>query len=291
MDTDAHISLQIHVLIECKHREGLAVFGFPHRPKAWRKPMYPIVSEFSFASWMQEIGRKVPFFTDDPVCTIGLLDNMHKSPRVSDEQLIYKAAASLYDCIHFQTMPLVEPYLDETIEAMDMLKTIEENTSEWLDWWEATRQWVRTQGTQDMYQAFQAAFEATSSHLVQPITVFVPVVCVDARLYNVELDVSGEIAEITPAPYVLSTLRVPRWPSRFQHYLVQPDVEALVTVVDVEHLGSFLDRLADWFHAIGQALMGVEEDAITRALFEKAVLQSVASKQPAPRRSAGLWNV
>lgn len=58
--------------------------------------------EFAFAPFIQSIDQEVPFLPHEPICTIGLLDTMQKTPRVSDEHLIYKAGGSLYDFIRAQ---------------------------------------------------------------------------------------------------------------------------------------------------------------------------------------------
>lgn len=289
-DSIGILSLELHILIECKHRDGLAVFGFPYQSRSRRSATNPILCEFAFAPFIQSLDQEVPFLQDEPICTIGLLDNMQKTPRVSDEQLIYKAGASLYDFIRFQGAPVVEPWLDPVIQDMGLIDRFKEETNEWaFDLWHEARRWLRSHLTDEVMQEFYAQ---RGRRLVAPsVAIFVPIVCVDAPLYATDVDAHGDIDAITPKPYLQSAMRLPKWPSTFHHYLARSTPEALVTIVNVEHLSAFLETTVAWFSDIGTFLQSIEEHELRRAIIEQSFLQSLLDTTEHRGHNEDVWRL
>ena len=286
------LSVELHILIECKHRDELAVFGFPAHSRRPPPLTPPMLCDFAFAKVLHTITDTMTLFVPDRLGTLALLSNMDKKPRVAEEQLIYKAGGSLYDCIRFHTVGLTEPAMDPLIAQLGLVERFHATNPEPLfDWWTTVRAWMHAHLTEDDYAAFAQAYTADLPAHIPTLAVFLPLVCVDAPLYTVTTDDQGAIDTFVPQSYLLTTLRVPHWPGHLQPYLVQAMPEALITVVDVTALDAFLADVAQWWHTLATALRQIDEQVALRFLCQKAVLQSIVSTRPNPHRSAWVWRV
>jgi hypothetical protein len=296
-ENDLTTTLEIIILIECKHRDELAIFGFPYQSRRPPSAVNPIFSDLAYSSFMKDIAKSASVFTKFaslPICTIGLLDNMNKSPRVSDEHLIYKAGASLYDCIRFMETPLFDTEIDPLIQEMGLIETFKEylQTPFYNDIWSSARSWMHHTFTEEMYESFNKKYFSKKSAYMPSISIYVPIVCVDAPLYTVAITGDGEIQDIEPEELLLTAIRIPRWPGGFHYYLLRPSPEALVTVVNVDYLPIFLDDLADWFSNLITFLSETENESLLKQIpLEMCFLRSIINTISPLDQSGKLWRV
>jgi hypothetical protein len=274
-------SLELHVLIECKHREGLAIFGFPyqsHRPQSAANPILSDLAPTSFLRSIEEATLAFVKFMEIPICTIGLLDNMQKSPRVCDEHLIYKAGASLYDSIRFMEASLLNAEIDPLIQEMGLLDAFATHTktSIFEDIGTTARSWMRHTFTKETYESFNKKYFSVRSTYTPFISIYIPIVCVDAPLYTVDIAYNGEIQKIEPEELLTTAIRIPQWPGGFRYHLLRPTPEALVTVVNFDYLSLFLDNIADWFSNLSTFLSKAENDMLLEQIpLERCFLRSI----------------
>lgn len=283
LDNDCNIDIAVNceVLIECKHREGLAVFGFPYPNRASPPALPPILGDLVFTTCVEGLDTiKLPLL-DSPLCSIGLLDNMHKAPRVYDEQLIYKAGASLYDAIRWleEERLTQQPHL--IITEMGLLDTFATHAAHpSFDSWSTAWAWIRRKLTIEQYQVFNARYYADDPErpLSTALTIYLPLVCVDAPLFRVEVADDGNIATIEPTDVLVTGIRIPHWPGRFESHLFQPTNEARIIIVSVDSLPGILDQLDAWLNdfEIKVAYQDCEQFDL-RVPLELAFLQSCPS--------------
>jgi hypothetical protein len=292
---DFTVSLEVHILIECKHREGLGIFGFPYQSRGSRSAVNPMFSDLAYTSFIKDIGKTASVFTrfmDMSICTIGLLDNMQKAPRVSEEHLIYKAGASLYDCIRFMEEPLLDTEIDPLIQEMGFIDafTVDVQTSS-HDTWSAARSWMHHTFTEETHEAFNKKYFNRQNNYLPSISVYVPIICVDAPLYTVDIADNGEIQNIEPEELLLTAIRIPRWPGVFRYHLTHPTPEALITVVNIDYLPIFLDDVADWFSNLNTFLAEVENDTLRQLPLEMCFLRSVIKVISQSEQYDKLWRI
>ncbi len=273
------ITVNCEVLIECKHREGLAVFGFPYPSRPSQVTLPPILGDLVFTTCVKGLDTiKLPLLRS-PLCSIGLLDNMHKAPRVYDEQLIYKAGASLYDAIRWLEQERLAQQPHPIITELGLLDAFATDAAHSIfDTWSTARQWMRRKLTIEQYQAFNARYYADDPHrlLSTDLTIYLPLVCVDAPLFRVEVADDGNIATIEPTDALVTGIRIPHWPGRFKSHLFQPTNEARIIIVSVDSLPDILDQLDDWLNDFERKVAYQDcEQFDLRVPLELAFLQSV----------------
>jgi hypothetical protein len=187
--------------------------------------------------------------------TIGLLEDMVGSPKIYKESLIYNAGASLYDALRYQTEGLIPREVHPLIEEMKLLEAFNAAPkSVWRDTWAAAHLWMQRNVTEEVYQNFSKSFNTNESHLPRPIDIYIPIICVDAPLYEATVDEQGDIQEIIPVSKLFTTLRLPRWPGAFRYNLIYAFAEAPLWVVHVEALDTLLNSFASWFDELRQSL-------------------------------------
>lgn len=270
LDTGSAVDISVgcRVLIECKHRDGLAVFGFPYESRGQPITLPPMFGDLAFTTFMGDIDAVALPLLRQPLCSIGLLDSMHKAPRVSDEQLIYKAGASLYDAIRWMAEPHLEQQPDPIIAEIGLMDRFAAVAHPSTETWGTARSWLHHRLTAEEYEAYNARFYAEDPDrlLSTYLSVYIPLVCVDAPLYTVALDDDGAIASITPTNALVTGLRLPRWPGRFEEHLRLSPAEARIIVVNVETLPDILDHLAMWLDKLCYVVGGHDHQQIDEQL-------------------------
>lgn len=295
-EKDFTVSCELNMLIECKYREELAVFGFPYdMDRTGRKfsPPYVMASPYAHTDLLKGIRSIEPAWMQTLPCTIGLVDNTRGRPRPVEENLIYKASASLYDALRFSEAYQLDLSIDTVVEEMGLLSSFQEHLQSrrfLYNTWAAARSYLHQGITTEQYQEFFARFHAREAHTARSIACYVAVVCVDAPLYQVtvgEPTKPGDtpIEEIEPVTWLLTSSRIPHWPGRFRYLLPESLPEAPVWIVNIAHLDQFLDNVSTWFSALHATLEEGDYAVAMRAPLQMAFLESIAHSLTEPERS------
>lgn len=293
-EQDQVVGVAGEIFIECKHREGVAYFGFPDVPGHGWPPGPPLLSELAGTSVMGEVETVAPkWFTEAPPCTIGMLENMHhalnspnekiaggQQPRKGDEALIYKASASLYDGIATIIDPVLEPRIDSQIQALGLLDAYRADLAQQLlpnEPWDYTCRWVQRHVPLATCVAFNAAYDDWDTG--PSVTAVLPILCVDAPLYTVEVHPDGSIGTLTPTDVLWTSVRLASWPAIAGTQVVNASRAAVVLVVTADALEPVLHEAARWFQAIYRELASASPIASIRLPLEMRFLQSVRALQ------------
>lgn len=352
------LEIDFNVFIECKHRDGLAVFGFPMEVKPSYAPVFPLMTSIPHTSLLRRVNLPRGLLASTPVCAISLLDKMdsnfritpaaakdaaqvsgekpkkqntaqtegHRTtvedvlrvsaadpkkqdtdekdttqteghsttvedasqasaetpkkqgtkekgkqqtggnsttPRLFDEQLIYNASASLYDAIKSQSRWCLTYQPPGTPDLSHLVETYQSGRaySPFLSTAELGP-WLRAHVSDEDRAAFRVGHERYFNTITHVVTCFIPIVCLDAPLYQVLTTPKGEIKDIQSQPWLLATHRLAGWTGDFHFHLHQPNPEACVLITSDRYLPELLDRLAHWANDVVEAFThaGNEED-------------------------------
>lgn len=251
------MQVELLILIECKHREGLEIYGFPLPDPPYAQSRPPIITDAAHTPLFQTMRRQIPpFEVDAPLCTLGMLQRTEKekggeSLRSHDEQLDYKAAGALYDYIRYLVPSDLNSATSAFFEEHGLSRALEQLPQGDGLLARATA-WCREHLTDAQCAAYNTLLwpqdhADVEEVMLPPLMVIVPILCTDASLSTVTVDEAGTITAITPAPALLTRSRLPGWPKAVEAYLLQPSREAPLWIVQVDALEAFLHTTGRWF--------------------------------------------
>jgi hypothetical protein len=276
------IQLILEVVLECKYREDVEVFGFPRPDKLGRPPAFPVVTDLAGSDLATRLGSAVPMSLAANILGIGLvkIDKGRTPKSPIEERLDYRAGAQLYDYITTALAPedAEEPGdLHPTVKALldSFVSYVRENH---FAWWSVLRRWKREQiGTSEV-KAFNQWAVGRKGPLYTSVTAYLPVLCQNGPIYSVRLTHAGKPRAFTPEDYLVTGLRVPRWPAagRGRSISVTPEVPLVVT--NVSGISQVLESSLQWFAGLRQLLQNAPAEEKERAYLEAEFCQAVRQR-------------
>jgi hypothetical protein len=276
------VCLSLQIPIECKHREGLEVFGFPYQDEARKLASYPISSDLIGSTLISNLAKNEPrFFKVNPLSAIGLVEFERGPKRVSGEDLFYKAGSALYDFIKADLEESAKELaeVDDSHRGTAILHKFCEyfKDTQSVPWWFDVQTWLDELPKETYLEYNEQLFSGLSGPLYYGITVSIPIICVDSPLHSVQLGKNGDIRRFDSEDLLLTGIRVGGWPGKLRHWLAWSTPEALVTVVNVDSLGKFLATMHEWYSSLLLLLSREKPEVILRAPLESAVFQRAAA--------------
>lgn len=287
-DTKGPFNVQqmLEIPIECKHRDGMAVFGFPYEEPSRRLVSYPMFSDLSPSYLLRRAATvTLPLFEKQPLCTIGLVevsDDGRVPRKVHEENLVYKTGAALYDFVKISAA-LRDPDVDEPILTMLLRRFYQHLRETNYTWW-VVYDWIDTLGDTPFRSYNEKKFPHRNMFL--PVGIVVPVICLDAPLYLVDMSPSGEIEDFRPTDVLFTGIRVKNWPGIFRHRLARSAPEALVTVVSTSGLPKLLSSTIDMFLNVQSVFANAPLTVLDHAPLEAKLIRAVwhsADHEESPR--------
>jgi hypothetical protein len=291
MSSTLGIQLILEVVLECKYREDVEVFGFPRPEKLGRPPAFPVVTDLAGSDLAARLGSAVPASLAANILGIGLLKiDKGKTPKSSiEERLDYKAGAQLYDYI---TTALA---LEDAEEPRDLHPTVNALLESFVGylrekhfaWWSVLRRWKREQiGTSEVKAYNEWAFGGKGP-LYTSVTAYLPVLCQNGPMYSVRLTRAGKPSGFIYEDYLVTGLRVPRWPAAGRGRSVNVTPEVAVVVTNVVGIRKVLESALGWFQSLRRLLQEAparEKDrAYLEAEFDRAVRHHFGHNGPVYR--------
>jgi hypothetical protein len=262
------VQLLLQILIECKHRDDMELFAFPEHSSAGTLRV-PIITDLAGSDFAQLLARDAPaFFEGRSQCAFSLLKiEEGTTPKDTlNENLIYKASASLYDFITAESRALL-PHVQgvsQTVEELDLLERFDSLALL----------------TDEAVAEFNARRSPDKS-VYTLITIDVPVVCTDAPIHLVKTDRQGNIQEFTNVDSAICSMRVPNWPGGAENVLVTGYPETAVTVVTHRGLKQCLRNIYRWYKQVATVITQSPQDVRQRAWCQAEFRQALLSSRSA----------
>jgi hypothetical protein len=271
------LAIALTVPIECKHRETMAVFGFPVPDQ--KQASLPVFSSYTPSGLFQALRGRTPPFEQQTPCIVTMLEKDTKGWKKSaKEDLFHNAGSSLYDAITYQMTPdaaYAPTWIPSTANLTDLIESIPQHT--FLDFDRVVRSRLRDTPPERAKHLDEVVGEFHDL----AVEIIMPVVAVDMPLYRVSLGVNGDIEGIEPASWLTTYQRVGKGLTSYQDQLLDPTLELPVIVVHVDTLDALLKRLVAWCSELVEIIYSADEKLWQRVLLETAVFWGARNRKAA----------
>jgi len=268
----------LEIPIECKHRDGVQIFAFRQKGIRWNLCCFPILSPLSGSSFLETISAIHPSVVEDyGVSTVSLVEfSDGRTPqRYYDEQLVYKATASLYDFVTLDAFRWSSSNAQETLQEMGLLDRFYEDQKtkpdQMLSLYPA--KWVETLET-GVAREFR---RKSRIPLLDVIRLVFPVVCTDSPLVEVHCNKKGQITGFSEIPCIVTSVRLQQWPHRVWPQLLRKRPEAIVALTPIRHLSTVLSSALSWYDQCCNVLQNASEEELVAAPLQAAITYAVRS--------------
>lgn len=271
------IQLSMAAIIECKTRVGLHAFGFPVAATGRHVTPLIIASDIARSRVIRDIASYQIVDSARPQTEIALLvdSKMNGSLKTTDENLVYKAASSLIDFVSLDSALYHEPSAaDQVLETVGILDSFKEYVDAHHYWAPGVaRRWIQDNADPYTDEFVQSYLGGTLVY--DMVKVYCPVVCLDANLFQVDLDLDGDVESIDAVDSLYTGVRTSGWPHALRSWSPWIGPEARIAVVNRTGLQQLLVDLYGWFVKVARKLNGVSTDDAKRLLLESAFLNLV----------------
>lgn len=277
---DRVIYLSLFVPIECKHRNNLEVFGFPYKDVGLETIAYPVITDsLNGSSMVNKITKSLPAIMNDKVLYgISLLEiEAGKTPKgVIGEDLVYKAGTALYDYVKSWIDASPEQDQERIVEKLPTFGDIQRMMNyakSFRGSWPFIKS-VMNSWTEDIIDNFNRQY-VDGDWTYHGIDIFLPLLCVDAPLYSVEVSENTELQSFHAKELLTTGIIVPRWPKSSPYYLANPSSESLLGITNPQSLNSVLESVYEWFLSIIQLIEQAPTKDKERMFIEAAMFRYV----------------
>jgi len=289
INDDLGIVLHMDVVIECKHRKNMEAFAFAYQSNSREQAILPVSSSLARSELVRRVTRTEPtMLANLPLCAVALLEIDGAEPKkVLDEQLIYKAGASLFDYVKFELRN--SPRADNpTVRLMaldDQFRAyLEEND---YAWWSVARTWI-SQRDDGVVSEFNARYFG-GRRLFHSIDIYVPVICLQSPMYLVTTGGSSGQCVFERTPISLTGVRVPGWPGSNKESIVRTSAEGLVLIATVGGLEELLRSVHQWFDAMVDELATSDDHLKKRCAIEAEFIREAIHTYSAFDNFSGMY--
>lgn len=253
LDDRTGIQLSMSVPIEAKYRRDVETCAVSY-PSGSYRPTLPVVSDLH-GSWLGTTLR-----------TIDLLEGYKLSQpvfievekgitpkRTFGENLVFNAAAELYDFIHFDCGEHSSPFGESFIKKAKLLERFEKYLAEkHYAWWSVIREWMNENISSALVTEFNREFLPDRCYF--GVNVFIPVVFMNGPLHDLENATNKEAPVFRSCDAIMTRVRVPRWPGQLRRELLGYTVEAPLLITNESGLAKLLTSCLDGFLAFETCL-------------------------------------
>jgi hypothetical protein len=262
------IQLILNVVIECKYRQDVEIFGFPRPRQLPAVPQYVIESSLKGSRLGGAVFSSAPAGLTANTLGFGLVQIEHgQTPqRIHDEEIIYKAGASLYDYIAFSARDSFDELRPTDVGSVIANKVTEYLSSgAWVLSDESMADWLNQEITLQEFERFEASRVLP---VTAPTQIFLPVVCVNGPIYRVSVGVDGRPLGFTPEAFLVSGLRAPGWPPSREDRYAPSASEVPIIVTNPDGLGQVFTIASIWFRSAILDIRAFPEDVKNMAIIE-----------------------
>lgn len=274
------VQLIVNLPIECKYRADVELFGFPSM-SPWDIHMgFPIHGYFARSEYFRSLYTSYKSLSKLYPANIILVEIKEgKTPsKVKKEDLLYKAASSLYDFILFDLSPSKTEVRNED-SIIDDLGIFEDFRSylrkKHYVWWSVLREWISNIDIEKCELFNEKYFKVSPIYF--GITAHLPVICFNGPIYRVKLHSDFDIKDFEESPYLITSIRKLGWPglARMELLNLTPEVPAVVT--NPIGLKSVLEIGFKWYQDIRNILVNAAPTVLKRWPLESAFFKKIYS--------------
>lgn len=250
---DVTFNLRIVVAIECKHREGVKLIGFPTVDE-FTKIHLPIVGDI-FKSPLFSIAHTL----NDVLCDIKLVHPVaieFKSDgaplKVFDESLIYKAGTALYDFASSVFSSKFSELFKSTALSFDEQEYSGMNSV-----------FAEDEGTYKSFSFFDKSdilkvYSKVAKKYRPQIVVFIPVICIDSDLTIAELNSdSTDVKEFSNVDFMASEISFSKWSVNLKTLMDSSINSPHVIIVNKDGARRLIEAVPDWSKKIYEAIFAL----------------------------------
>ena len=268
---DEYTSVQLHmrVLIEAKARKNAQVIGIPINRRGYR-PQVPLTGFLQGTTLANVLFQYVPFKSYDLVEPVIMVfkDDGTTPEKVSEENVVFNAASSIYDFIRFDSRDIDNgTYFDDVFRKMRIFGRFAAYLKRTNYDWMVVRDWMREKISDDLAREFRE--RAVPKQMVFGLTAHVPVLCVGGAMWVYQ---PGKFDSATA---LLSGVRPASWPGRLRTYLIRYTAEAPILMTNCEGLPGVLSDAYRWFAVIEDQLKTAPASSLLRWPIESELYRAV----------------
>ncbi len=273
------LQLILQATIEAKHREDVQIFGVSVEGTEVGPEALPVAGSLNRSRLVRNhVASQLPGYFDGRMlrrlALIRFKEDGRTPTNVDDEQLIYKAAAGLYDYIRSVSS---DDYQDRGFTHLeDILNEFDQylNRTHYPYW--TARDWVEKIPLERVKKLNAQTFGARRIHY--GVIVYCPIVCVDAPMCIAEVDDNGSVIEFEETDILMTSVRVAGWPWKLSADVAVNTPQAIVTVANIAGLPGVLESLREYHAGLKANLNNVDTEIVDRAPFESDFLSAVRRK-------------
>lgn len=274
------VQLIVNLPIECKYRADVELFGFPSMSPGDVHKGFPIHGDFAGSTYFRSLHNSYTCLSKLCAANIILAEIKEgKLPaKVDKEDLLYKAATSLYDFVLFDLSPsdTDTSYINSLIDDLGLFKDFQAYLQKHhYVWWSVLREWIEKIDTEKCKLFNKEYFGG--SRLYHVIKAHLPIICVNGPLYRVKLDSDFNIEGFEESPYLTTSIRKQGWPGLAHIELLRRTPEVPVVVTNPNGLNSVLEIGFLWNQHIRERLVMAPTEVVKRWALECAFFKRVSS--------------
>ena len=278
VDNLTGVQLIVNLPIECKYRTDVELFGFPYMSPWDIHKGFAIHGNFAGSEYFRSLHVSYTCLSKLHPADIILVEIKEgKTPcKVDKEDLLYKAAASLYDFILFDLTPS-EAEMHREDSLIDDLGLFEDFQAylhkRHYVWSSVLRDWIKKIDTEMCNLFNEKYFKGTRIYF--NITAHLPIICVNGPLYRVRLDSNFNIKGFEETLYLTTSIRKQGWPRLARIGLLSLTPEVPVIVTNPIGLKSVLEIGFKWYQDIRNSLVIAPGEVVKRWALESAFFKRV----------------
>ncbi|MEA1995899.1 MAG: hypothetical protein U9N18_07165 [Campylobacterota bacterium] len=273
------IQLIVNLPIECKHRADIEVFGFPSISFSNIHRGFPIHGDsFAGSTYFRSLRESYLYLSKLYAFNIVLVEIKDGTPKkIYKEDLIYKAAGSLYDWVLFDIS-------GSDIEEAQHNPIVDELFKDFQDylqkhhytWWFVLREWINKKIDIEKCMKFNERYFG-GHRIYHDVTAHLPIVCVNGPLYSVKIDSNLTIEDFEERLFLTTLIRKQGWPGSAEIGLLSRTPEVPVVVTNPEGLKTVLEIGFGWYQDIRKRLETAPPEVLKRWVLESTFFERVCS--------------
>jgi hypothetical protein len=253
LDDRTGIQLIMNVPIEAKYRRDVETCAVSYPTGSYR-PALPIVSDLhgsSLGATLRTIKLFEGYKLSQPVFIE--VEEGITPKRIFGENLVFSAAAALYDFIHFACAEHSIPIGESFIKKARLLERFEKYLAEkHYAWWAVILEWMNENLSSSLVARFNQEFLPDRCYF--GVNVFIPVLFMNGPIHDLENATNKEAPVFRSCDAIITRVRVPRWPGRLRRDLLGYTAEAPLIITNQSGLAQLLTSCLDGFLAFETCL-------------------------------------
>lgn len=273
------VMLDVRMPIECKYRKDVEFFAFCISENDSHQG-FPIFGDFAGSEYFRSLESTYKKIENIDVCAITMVEiaDGRTPQKIHKENLIYNAAAALYDYVIFTANQYIETdftFENNLIDSLGLFEKYQKYLKKnCYDWSTTLRKWSKKAISKQKINQFNSNY-FSNKRIFHYLCAYIPIICVNGPIYRVTWSKNSGIKTFERIDYCLSTIRKHGWPGKARFSLVKRTAEVPVVVTNIDGLKQALDIGRVWYEEIHRALTEGSSELKNRWALESAFYNRV----------------